>query len=185
MPMVTLAVIHLQSKLDHVRMLYDLMTVLLILMPLQPPLPAHVGSGAWASLKRITLAAEVVGPHERWIDDYRSEVRYVRYRWRETQSMPPLCDADRLPSLEICRAYQEFCKSRKKSLEASRYTRIWNREEYDKQLTAASRIIEVVGYLCTASNKTETWPARRRALQRLKEANPVAYYGGSFHAIDQ
>src|SRR5207244_10589515 len=81
--------------------MWDLATVLLILSPVVPPVPHHASDALWKPLKRIALVLEIVGPHERWIDDYRSELGYVRRHWRELAHAPALSDCQNLPEAGI------------------------------------------------------------------------------------
>src|SRR5947209_6156782 len=80
---------------------WELLVALLLLAPTPPSVPSHAPEPLWQALKQVALELEVVGPHERWANDFRSELGYVRRHWRELAQAPPLADCSRLPSAEL------------------------------------------------------------------------------------
>ena len=100
--------------------MWDLITVILVVSPIVPPVPHRAPDTMWRPLKKLALQLEIVGPHERWANDFHSELNYVRRHWRELQDAPPLDECGRLPPVEVttayCRlnwAYQECLKARR------------------------------------------------------------------------
>jgi hypothetical protein len=155
----------------------DLVVALLLLWPTTPPVPQQVPEPLWQALKRVALATEVVGPHERWANDFHSELLYVRRHWRELAEAPALDDSRRLPPpdlvLSSCRlnwSYQEYLKAR----------RCVCRHHWDEltiALEETQRLYQFWELVREAGCAERSWACRRRALLRLRELlGPVAFY---------
>jgi hypothetical protein len=160
--------------------MWDLLTALLILSPVVPAVPHHVPSGLWQSLKRMALRMEVVGPDERWIDDYRSELNYVRRHARDLSGAPPLGDACSLPPAAVSRESRCFNLNYQRNLELRRNLALHRQEELDESLQEAKHLASIWALVDTAACSSQSWVCRRLALMRLREMlGPEAYYAGA------
>jgi hypothetical protein len=160
--------------------MWDIVTALLILFPAVPQMPHHVPAGMWQSLKRIALRMEVVGPSERWIDDYRSELNYVRRHARELREAPPLGDVAILPQSSVSRESRCFNLNYQRNLELRRNVALHRQDELDEALQEAKNLSTIWALVDTAACPSQSWVCRRMALMRLREMlGPEAYYGGA------
>jgi hypothetical protein len=160
--------------------MWDLVTALLILSPVVPQVPHHVPSGMWRSLKRLALDLELVGPTERWIDDFRSELNYVRRHARELQVAPPLDDVVSLPPSSVSRESRCFNLNYQRNLELRRNVALHRQDELDEALQEARHLSTIWALVDTAACPTQSWVCRRMALLRLREMiGPEAYYTGA------
>jgi len=160
--------------------MWDLLTALLILSPVVPTMPHHVPGAMWQSLKRIALRTEVVGPDERWIDDYRSELNYVRRHTRELREAPSLGDALSLPPSSVSREGRCFNLNYQRNLELRRNLALHRQEELDEALQDAKHLATIWALVDTAACSSQSWVCRRMALMRLREMlGPDAYYSGT------
>src|SRR5579872_7051064 len=100
-----------------------------VALPAPPALPATAPPQAWASLKSIDYAAEIVGPHESW-GTFHSEVEYLWRHARDLRGAPRICDAYRLPPGE---PYECVASSQLTSLEAWCEQAEWRQEMYAAQ----------------------------------------------------
>src|SRR6202030_1683077 len=100
----------------------------LFLPRLPPPVPQHVPPAMWEPLKRIALRLEIVGAHERWIDDYRSELGYVRRHWRELAQAPTLLDCQFLPDALVVKECRNFSRGFERMLEARSQVVLYRQE---------------------------------------------------------
>ncbi len=75
----------------------NIIVFFLLLSPVELPAPHHASPACWQALKWIAERWEITGPHERWIDDFQSEVRYVRRHLRELRDAPSLAECAWLP----------------------------------------------------------------------------------------
>jgi hypothetical protein len=127
----------------------------------------------------VALRLEVVGPHERWVDDFHSELCYVRRHWRALTSAPPLCDGDRLPPLPIIKQCRDFNHAYQRCLDLRRQVLLYREAELTGALDEARRLCCVWSLMETAACPTQSWAYRRRALLALREQlGPEAYYSG-------
>ncbi len=160
--------------------MWDALTALLILSPIVPAMPHHVPVAMWQSLRRIAFCTEIVGPHERWIDDYRSELNYVRRHTRELVDAPPLGDASSLPPLAISREARCFNLNYQHNLELRRNLALHRQEELDEALQEAKHLATIWALVDTATCSSQSWVCRRAALLRLREMlGAEAYYAGA------
>ena len=159
--------------------MWDLLTALLILSPITPPVPHKAPAPAWQALKRVALRLEVVGPGELWIDDYRSEVGYVRTHWRELADAPPLADAYWLPPAAVAREWRCFNLRYQQGVQQRRAAEAHHREEWSDALQEAEQICEILFLVETAASPNKSWVCRRQALRQLRELlGPEAYAAG-------
>lgn len=156
--------------------MWDLLTVLLIVSPVAPPVPHRAPAPAWQALKRVAGQLEVVGPKERWIDDYCSEVSYVRGHWRELADAPSLADAEALPPAAVARDWRCFNLCYQQALQRRRAVELHRREELDDALHEAEQLGEVLYLVEAATCPARSWVCRRQALRQLRELlGPEAY----------
>jgi hypothetical protein len=133
----------------------------------------------WQSLKGIALKTELVGPHERWIADFRSELAYVRRHGRELASAPPISDALWLPPSAVAQECRRFNLGYQRCLELRRQVFLHHQEEWTEALQEAQYLGEVWRRVETATCLTNSWVCRRRALQELRQIlGSEAYYSG-------
>ena len=157
--------------------MWDALTLLLILSPVAPPVPHRAPEPLWRSLKRVALALEVVGPHERWIDDYRSEVAYVRLHWRELADAPGLADADWLPPPSVTRDCRCFNLRYQRFVELRARVQLHHRDEWEEVLREAQQLGETLCLVDAATCPTRSWVCRRQALEQLRERiGPERFY---------
>jgi len=160
--------------------MWDVITALLVLSPVVPPVPQHAPQTLWRPLKSLALHLEIVGPHERWIDDYRSELGYVRRHWRELAEAPPLSDCQFLPDAIIVKECRNFNRTFERMLEARSQTVLCRQEAFREMLCETHRLGDIWGLLETATSANQSWVCRRRALTQLRtKLGPEAYYSGS------
>jgi hypothetical protein len=159
--------------------MWEAYTLLLLLSPIDLPTPHRAAEPRWLALKRIALQLEVVGPHERWVTDYRSEVRYVRRHLWELADAPPLADCWWLPSPNEIKECRCFNLGYQRSLEQRRMLRLHRHDELTEALRETQQLAEAWRLVDTASCASNSWVCRRRALARLREVlGPDAYYSG-------
>jgi hypothetical protein len=133
----------------------------------------------WQSLKEIALRTELVGPHERWITDFRSELAYVRRHGRELANAPPISDALWLPSPAVAQECRRFNLSYQRCLELRRQVALHHQDQCSDALREAQFLGDVWRRVETATSPTNSWVCRRRALQELRDLlGPEAYYTG-------
>jgi hypothetical protein len=160
--------------------MWDLLTALLIVSPVEMPVPHRAPGPAWQALKRVALQLEVVGPHERWIDDYRSEVGYVRRHWRELLAAPPLADSLSLPSAGTMQEWRCFNLGYQRTLELRLPLCLHREDELRAALREAQQLYEIWTLVDTATCPAKSWVCRRRGLEQLRELIGLdAYYTGT------
>jgi hypothetical protein len=160
--------------------MWDLLTVLFIVSPVAPPVPHHAPDALWKPLKKIALSLEVVGEHERWIDDYRSELGYVRRHWRELAEAPALADCQNLPQPAIVKECRNLNHSYQRMLEARGQVSLYRQDAFREMLGESHRLGEIWGLVETATCPTQSWVCRRRALLQLRDKlGPEDYYTGT------
>jgi hypothetical protein len=143
--------------------------VLLLCSPIELPVTHRASPPLWQALKAVAEQLEVTGPHERWIDDFASEVRYVRHHLRELHDAPSLLDCDLLPPRPLALCMQAFYLQRQLYLEHMRRIKLHREEEIDGLLAKARCEAKVWMLIDCATNETQSWPCRRRALRQLWE----------------
>lgn len=159
--------------------MWDCVAVLLLLSPTTPPVSSRAPEPLWAALKRVAQATEVVGPHERWATDFRSELAYCRRHYRELDEAPPLQDCLRLPSAEMAVGYCRLNWSYQEGLKARRWVNRHRWDELSEALEEAQKLYQVWELVRESLSPDRSWACRRRALLRLRESlGPAAYYAG-------
>jgi hypothetical protein len=159
---------------------WDYLVLLLLVSPVEPPVPRQAPEPLWEALKRVSLMLEIVGPHERWRSDFQAELRYVRYHWRELLDAPPWTDSLRLPPAGVAAdcccwnlAYQEYARNR-------RWMCRHRWDEYTVCLEEARQLYLVWKTVLEAADVSNSWVHQRRGLRKLRELiGPEAYATGT------
>lgn len=144
------------------------LVLLLIVSPFEIPVPRRVPEPYWQALKETAWTLELSGPRCPWITDFRSEVRWVRLRWRESQAYPPLADCQRLPPHDTIRQLLAFNVAYRQYTEVRRCLR---RHEWDvltETLQETDRLHFIWQAAREAMAEDQNWVCRRRALHRLQ-----------------
>jgi hypothetical protein len=145
------------------------LVLLLIVSPFEIPVPRRVSEPYWHALKQTAWSLELTGPRCPWITDFRSEVRWVRLRWRESADYPRLADCQRLPKPETIQQLLAFNAAYRNCMEVRRCLR---RQEWDL-LTDTIEETEWLGCVWQAAREAmaedQNWFCRRRALYRLQQ----------------
>jgi hypothetical protein len=143
--------------------------LLLVLCPVEMPVPRRAPEPYWQALKQTAWALELTGPRCPWITDFRSEVRWVRQRWRESLAFPSLADCQRLPAQDTIRQLLAFNTAYRQYTEMRRCLR---RHEWDMltdTLQETDRLCCVWQAAREAMAEDQNWFCRRRALFRLQQ----------------
>jgi hypothetical protein len=159
--------------------MWDYLVVLIVLSPVEVPVNPDAPPEAWQALKTISLELEVVGPHERWVPDFRSEVRYVRAHVRALQDAPSLNDCEWLPSAETVADGCRFSEQYQMHLQTQMNQMPHREQEIGQALEESRRLYRVWDTVRRAALPQESWVSRRRALGQLRDAlGDEAYYSG-------
>jgi hypothetical protein len=67
----------------------DWLILVLLLWPVDPPVPSHVPPPVFAALVRQAEVLDLVGPRERWRSDFRAELLWCRHHLRILRDAPP------------------------------------------------------------------------------------------------
>lgn len=159
--------------------MWDYLIVLYILSPVEPPVSSQAPPEAWQALKTVSLHLEIVGPHENWASDFRSELRYVRHYLRLLENAPPLADCDWLPpnavATDFCNFNEQYqCHLQSQLLMAGPHT-----NDTGDALRESRQLHRVWDSVRRASSPNQSWAYRRRTLSQLREmVGEKAYYRG-------
>ncbi|MBY0522313.1 MAG: hypothetical protein K2R98_02895 [Gemmataceae bacterium] len=151
----------------------------LILWPTDPPVASQARPEVWQALKEISVGLELVGPHENWASDFRSELRYVRHYWRTLQDAPRLADCNTLPSsaavAELCRLNEQYqCH-----VQTQQAILIHRADDLAEVLREARQLYQVWDAVRRATGPNQAWAYRRRMLRNVREmVGEQAYYSG-------
>lgn len=154
--------------------------IVLLSLPCDLPLPHQVGQPWWTALKKLALDAEIVGPREHWLDDFRSEVGYVRRHWQELRHAPPLSDCSLLPPYWQVVEARRFSEVYERNFQARLRIELYRQEELAAAIEENRHLRETWDWLATATQETESWAWRRLALEHLRDRDPEGYYAGRF-----
>lgn len=159
--------------------MWDYLIVLCVISPVEVPVSSQAPPEAWQALKNISLDMEVVGPHERWVSDFRSEMRYVRSHVRGLCEAPTINDCAGLPSADTAAECCRFSEQYQAHLQTQQLMMPHKSEEISQALDEARRLHRVWCTVRRAGNSEESWVSRRRALEQLRETlGTEAYYTG-------
>lgn len=146
---------------------------------LSPTVPHRAPEPYWKALQAAALQLEIVSPAERWIEDFRSEVNYVRRHARELRTAPPLDDCRLLPPRYVALIGHVMNLEHQHHLEARRRAELHHADGLDDALQAARQAGEVWELIDKATKEEGSWVCRRRSLAALRELlGPEAYYSG-------
>ncbi len=159
--------------------MWDYLIVLYVLSPIEPPVASQAQPEMWQALKDVSLTMEIVGPHENWASDFRSELRYVRHYARTLQTAPPLADSDWLPPAWLAAEYCRFNEQYQCNLQNQQMLCGHRAEQYGDALRETRQLHAVWDSVRRATSSNQAWAYRRRSLQQLRETlGDEAYYGG-------
>ncbi len=151
----------------------------LIACPTDPQVSAQAPPQAWQALKEISLALELVGPHENWASDFRSELRYVRYYWRLLRHAPRLADCGALPGNSVACEQCRFNEEYQCYLQTQQALFMHRTDELAEVLRETRQLHQAWDCLRRASATNQAWAYRRRMLVELRDLVGVnAYYTG-------
>jgi hypothetical protein len=158
---------------------WDYLIVLYVLSPIEPPVSSQAAPEAWQALKDVSLTMEIVGPHENWASDFRSELRYVRHYARTLQDAPPLADCDWLPPAWLAADFCRFNEQYQCTLQTQQMQFGHRSEELGEVLRETRQLYSVWDAARRATSHNQAWAYRRRSLLQLREAvGEEAYYSG-------
>lgn len=160
-------------------MVWYLYVACLILSPTEPDVSSQQNPEIWEALKEISVGLELVGPHENWASDFRSELRYVRHYWRTLNDAPTLGDCCVLPPAwlvqDLCRLNEQYqCH-----LQMQQVMYPHRADDFNEVLREAKKLHAVWDSVRRATGPNQAWAYRRRMLRQLKEmVGEEAYYAG-------
>lgn len=140
----------------------------LIVWPTEPTVPAQAPPEAWKALKDTAKALEVVGPHEAWGSNFNLELRYVRQYWRELQDMPEMAATQMLPSPDVANQMCAFNRQFQSYLELQQAMYLHRGDSLEEILCETKQLHETWSSARIARCESESWPNRRRALNRIR-----------------
>jgi hypothetical protein len=150
--------------------------LVLVLSPFELPAPHRASVSYWVALKRVAKDLELTGPRCPWINDFESEVRWVRKNWRDAVDCPPLTDCRRLADPSLTRKLLGFNGIYRQFLEARREIRRHEWDEITEVLGETDCLREIWQAAADATSEQHIWVRRRRALKRLRELIGEAAY---------
>jgi hypothetical protein len=145
------------------------MVLVLVLSPVEIPVSRRASEPSWQALRQVAWDLELTGPRCPWINDFESEVRWVRKNWRDAADCPPLADSTRLPPLGHIRELLNFNAAYRQYLEARREVRRHEWDEITEIVSETDHLREVWQAAADATSEDHIWVCRRRALKHLKE----------------
>lgn len=145
-----------------------------------PPPPVSV-----EAIRLVSEALELSGEGERhwlfavgqWSDPYYP-LRETRERYERCRDYPPLCDAVRFPSAELCRDMLDCNRRHEAWLEERQ--RLMPGEEWIREALRECKECREVWWQCECAGLDYySVTARREAMNTLRKLiGPVAYYSG-------
>jgi hypothetical protein len=149
---------------------WDYLIVLYVLSPIEPPVSSQASPEVWQALKDVSLTLEIVGPHENWASDFRSELRYVRHYARALQSAPPLADCDWLPPAWLAAEYCRYNEQYQCYLQTQQVLCNHRADHFADVLRETRQLHGVWDATRRATSTNQAWAYRRRSLGQLREA---------------
>lgn len=155
----------------------DLFTLVLILPSSEHiPIPSSPPRLVWQSLQRVARQLELVGPHERWANDFRQEVAYCRRALEDCHNAPWLHDAQRF---DRARSLLPFWERRREFLQARRYLALHQAEAIDAALSECDHVLCRLELLRISQDEAHSWASRRRSLTELQRLiGPASWFAG-------
>ena len=162
--------------------MWDYVVLLLVLSPVELPVSSQQPPEAWAALKSIALSTEVVGPHENWASDFRSELRYVRHYVRLLSDAPPLADCNWLPTTEFAAECCKFNEAYQNHLTTQQTLGGPTHEaEWASALCQTRQLYRVWDATRRATSTNQAWAYRRRTLMQVRDMlGEQDYYRAKF-----
>jgi len=160
---------------------WDYLIVLYVLAPIELPVASQASPEAWQSLKYVSMQLEIVGPHENWASDFRSELRYVRHYARLLQDAPPLADCDWLPSSDVAAEFCRFNEQYQCHLQAQQQLFTHRSDDIGVVLRETRHLYCIWDATRRGTSNNQAWAYRRRSLCQLREMlGDPAYYRAQF-----
>jgi len=150
----------------------DLLVLLFVLSPIELPVPDDVPGPMWDALKGIARDLELVGPTEKWRKDFRQELQWVRWQWREMADAPSLVECHWLPPYESVTPWLEFNRAYRRSLEAKLPWVISTSPRFQELVEAIQETEELYIIWSTVQQVQAPYAnyvCRRSALRRLRD----------------
>jgi len=142
-------------------------TLVLILSPVE--LPCSTGSeDSWQTLKAFAWVTQLSGPRCIWTNSFRSEVQWVRDRWRRNRDCPSIYDCDGLPNLQICLNNYREAKKTLSWMEKAKTERLHWQDQIDSMIPEIKAVIDIWLEAANAQDKNIFWCSRRESLDRLR-----------------
>jgi hypothetical protein len=152
--------------------------VLLVLSPIELPLPDKAPEPLWQALKDFDQMAELSGPNAHWMQSFRGEARWARCRWREAADYPSICDCQRLPSLHVINQYLMLNRRYYWWLESRQRIDLSKADLIGEAMCETDKLYCIWNHVQGAMSESSLWVDRRRELFLLRqEAGDAAYYG--------
>lgn len=140
-----------------------------VIAPVEPNVGHQAPPEAWQALKTISLHLEVVGPHENWASDFRSELRYVRHYARTLQNAPRLVDTERLPPPCVATEFLRFNEAYQCHLANQQLMLAHRADDVGDALGEARQLHRIWDAVRRSSATNQAWAYRRRTLCQLRE----------------
>jgi len=148
----------------------SLLAYLLIILPMDLPLPRQVPTDLFAALIRTAQILELAGDVERWRrDDYRAEVHWCRAAYRELRDAPPLTDTALLPPQATCEALARFAEAEAGWLRERRQLQLHHAEQITGLLEQANASARFWRLATTATDGSAWVRQRRTALAEIRQ----------------
>jgi len=115
--------------------------LLLVLSPVEPPwqcIPRQVSPQWWKALKDTAKAMDLVDAKTPWIQNFRSEARWVRSKRILVRYCPPSSDIARMPGSEECAVMIKLIDGTMKWLDRVGETRL---HHYDETVLLRKQLI--------------------------------------------
>lgn len=142
--------------------------LLLILSPIEPSVPIIVPQPCWNALKDIAMVMELSGPRCPWVNNFRSEIQWVRKNWRECHDCPSIKDCQKLPSKEDCQRHLAVVQEYQKYLEVNKILRLHWVERLIEPTERATWLANFWRIAMEAMDESQNWANRRRALDKMR-----------------
>jgi hypothetical protein len=142
----------------------------LILWPSDPQLAPQAPPEAWAALREVALALEIVGPHEGWSSDFSSELCYVRRHYHALRTAPALADSCWLPPPDFADEMIAFNNRYREHLATRLALHPWRDEPIERAQAETLQLRCLWDAARRAQSRNESWAMRRRKLMEIRDA---------------
>jgi hypothetical protein len=159
--------------------MWDYLVLFMIVSPIEPSVSPQAPPEAWQALKTISFHLEIVGPHENWASDFRSELRYVRHYARLLREAPPLMDCELLPPTWIAAEFCRFNEQYQCHLRGQRFVCSHRADDICATLRETRQLHLFWDSARCATSSTQAWAYRRRTLKDMRDLiGAEAFYSG-------